>query len=1022
MPKGRFFLVAAAFIALAPAVFGQRYPDWRVYHATDGMAESACVSVSIGVNGNILAKHLNVDSISELDGYSITNFESPEVGRSRVYESSGGQLWMSSAAGLEEFRDSVWQFHPIPEFATQFHGMVTAAIPPVPLHVIRQGRVLILLPAELMEFSVEKPGAPRTTVLRTASQTGLQSFLGMTVAADGSLWIAGQLGIAHVPGPLRDLKPDSHWQEFLAPRNLQIENFQQPIADLEGDGITCVADLSSGDEKFAVHFDLQNWMVQPVSAEKLRGAWRGREGLTWVATINSLLQINNSGTPGAEIDEVSSRRYFDVVTETNGAFWIAAADGLFRYSPPLWKSPLAILRLNSPVPCVTEDSESRLWFVSAGALHSLSEGKDREFFTSTGHRILQSVRALLPLKSGDLLLDTGEQLYQLQPGTGALNPVPASRDQRRHVLGLFEDGTVAIQTTVSTGESCEIEKYDGIAFKSFPAAPPDCSASAFLESQNGDIWLGTDHGPMCFHDKKWQMRAKNFTGTIVSLLETAEGKVWCATLDSIWEFNGESWTIVRTGFDQINSSVRTHDGNIWVASNSGLYRYVQGAWIENSVEEGLPSATVREVFQDRSGRVWTGTARGLALFHPEADPDPPRSQIRKQPDSDPLPQSALVTLVFAGNDKWKYTPRDRLLYSYRLDQHDWSQFLDANAVSYSELSPGTHSFEVRAMDRNGNVETTPARLVFAIALPWYEETRLVVISIFCLAVAGCFAALAFNRHRKLVRSYAEVERKIAERTRELEITSRELVHSQKMNALGTLAAGIAHDFNNILSIIKGSAQIIEDNVDNTDKIRTRVDRIKTVVEQGAGIVKAMLGFSAASGDEPAMCDINVVVRDTIQLFGDRFQRDAALIFNPEPDLPQVSAVKEFIQQILLNFVFNAAEAEAGAKRKQIILATRRVRRAPENLVLAPAPAPEYVTVSVQDFGCGISPENISRVFEPFFTTKALSARRGTGLGLSMVYELTKKLNAGLCVESIVGVGSTFTLILPSDGPMAQGNK
>jgi signal transduction histidine kinase len=67
---------------------------------------------------------------------------------------------------------------------------------------------------------------------------------------------------------------------------------------------------------------------------------------------------------------------------------------------------------------------------------------------------------------------------------------------------------------------------------------------------------------------------------------------------------------------------------------------------------------------------------------------------------------------------------------------------------------------------------------------------------------------------------------------------------------------------------------------------------------------------------------------------------------------------------------------------------------------------------VQDFGCGIQPENLSRIFEPFFTTKAMSARRGTGLGLSMVYELSRKLAAGLGVESIVNTGSTFTLILP----------
>jgi signal transduction histidine kinase len=246
----------------------------------------------------------------------------------------------------------------------------------------------------------------------------------------------------------------------------------------------------------------------------------------------------------------------------------------------------------------------------------------------------------------------------------------------------------------------------------------------------------------------------------------------------------------------------------------------------------------------------------------------------------------------------------------------------------------------------------------------------------------------------------------------LEITSRELVHSQKMNALGTLAAGIAHDFNNILSIIKGSAQIIEDNVSNSEKVRIRVDRIKTVVEQGAGIVKAMLGFSAGTSDEPALCDLNAIVNDTIQLLGDRFQRDAAVVFKPEPELPQIPVVKEFVQQILLNFVFNAAEAETTARRKQIVLAVRTAQRLPPNLALAPASAPEYILVAVQDFGCGIQPENLPRIFEPFFTTKALSARRGTGLGLSMVYELAKKLEAGLSVESIVDVGSTFTLILP----------
>jgi signal transduction histidine kinase len=1008
-------MTAAAFLALSPSAWCQRYPDWRAFRASDGMAESACVSVSIGANGNILAKHLDVDSISELDGYSITSFKSPEISRNRVYESSGGQLWTAVAAGLEEFRDGAWTLHPVPEFATAFRGAVPGAIPQVTLQIIKPGRVLILLPEELIEFDVEAPAKPVTIVLRTARETGLEKFAGMTTVGDGSLWVSGQKGLAHVAGPLRDLKPDSEWQEYPAPGSLQAENFQQPIGDLESDGITCVADSSAGEQKLVAHFDGQNWTAQPVGTEKLRGAWRGQDGVTWVVSISSVFQIDNSSTAGAEGDEISGR-YFDVAVETNGVFWVASADGLFRYGRPLWKTPHSVQKLNSPVSSLVEDSESRIWFVSAGTLNSIKNGQcEGHTFPPAYHRILQGVRALWPLKNGDLLLDVGDQLYQFQPGNGALNSVSTSRKERQHTLGMFRDGSVAVQSTDSSGQISRFEKYNGTAFQPFPSSPPNCQASTFLETQNGDLWLGCDNGPLWYHGKKWQAFGKNVTGrAAVSFVETPDGKIWSGTPDSICEFNGESWSLIRTNFDQINSIIRTHDGSIWVASYSGLYRYTQGAWIENSIEEGLPGSIARQIFEDHSGRLWAGTSHGLALFYPEADNEPPRTKIRNEPEEDTVPQSGSIALIFVGEDRWRDTSRERLLYSYRLDQYDWSQFRELNAVSYrgQDLSPGPHSFEVRAMDRNANVETNAAHITFAVALPWYKETRLVMISLLCTMVALFFAALAFNRHRKLLQSYAEVERKVAERTRELEITSRELVHSQKMNALGTLAAGIAHDFNNILSIVKGSAQIIEDNVDKPEKIHIRVDRIKTVVEQGAGIVKAMLGFSAGSGEEPVLCDLNNVVRDTIQLLGDRFQRDTAVIFKPAPDLPQVPAVKEFIQQILLNLVFNAAEAEAAVKRKQIIVSTQCVQQTPEHPVLAPVSAHEHVTISVQDFGCGIPQELMPRIFEPFFTTKALSARRGTGLGLSMVYELAKKLNAGLSVESTVDVGSTFTLILP----------
>jgi signal transduction histidine kinase/ligand-binding sensor domain-containing protein len=1013
MIKGRFFQIAAAFIALAPAAFAQRYSDWRIFRAADGMSESPCVSVTAGLNDKVLAKHINSDSISELNGFTITTLPSPEVGRNRVYGSPGGQLWTVTSTGVGEFTGGAWKVHPLPQIAKLNNSVAPLVAPLVPIQVIRQGRVLVLLPDQLLLLNTEDLGAAKLSVLQSASRTGLQKFIGMTVARDGTLWISGARGLEHSTSSVRNFKPEDGWREFAAPPGVPAGNFESPLQDLDGDGLTFLADLPN-EQRGVVHFDNGNWTVQPMDTQRIRGAWRGTDGMTWVVTLNKVLQIDNSGTAAAETEEISSGHYFDVAVQTNGIFWLASAEGLLRYSPPLWKSPRALQPLNSLVPCLAEDTDAHLWFVSANALHSLENGNDIEHsFPRNLRPFLQSARVLLPLKNGDLLLDNGEQLFQFPPHGEVLNAVAAETSERQHTLGVFRDGSIAVETTDAAAQKCRFEKYDGASFKPFPAPPPDCAYNAFIETQNGDLWLGGDRGVACFHENQWQTFSNNVVpSAVVAFVETAAGKLWCATPDSVWELAGQNWSIVRSGFDQINSLIRSHDGNIWVASNGGVERFTQDAWIENSVDEGLPNANARRVYEDRKGRIWVGTTHGLSLFHPEADPDPPQTRLTRTPEEETIPQNVTVITVFSGRDKWKYTASDRLLYSYRLDQHDWSEFVDQNLVRFPDPTPGLHSLEVRAMDRNGNIEPKPARMTFSIARPWYMETRLVLISFIGMVSALFFAALAFNRHRQLLHSYAEVERKVAERTRELEMTSRELVHSQKMNALGTLAAGIAHDFNNILSIIKGSAQIIEDNVDNTDKIRVRVDRIKTVVEQGSGIVKAMLGFSAGTSEEPVACDLNTVVNDTIQLLGDRFQRDTAVMFQPEPGLPQVPVVKEFVQQVLLNFVFNAAEAETAARRKQIVVALRAAQQLPSSLVLAPAAAQEYVLVSVQDFGCGISPETLPRIFEPFFTTKAFSARRGTGLGLSMVYELARKLAAGLSVDSIVDVGSTFTLILP----------
>ncbi len=1014
-------LFGLALLAPAATSWGQKASSWRVYKMADGLPEPSCGALTIGPNGRVLVRHVTRSSVSELDGYTLTVIAPPVPGTGRVYESPAGQLWTVGPQGLLEFKTGAWLVHPVREITAEFRASPPQSTHPVPLCPVRQGQVIFLLSDRLMEFNAEDPDRPRADVIRTVAQTRLARFSGMTVARDGGLWITGARGLAKVPGPARDLKSESEWREYVPPGSLEVMNLREAQEDDEG-GVTMVAESTSNGQTTVVHFDGQRWAVVWIGSERIRYAWHGPGKTWWAATADSLVQIEEGRSELLGNEEISARQYLDVAVEPGGTFWLATSDGLFRYAPPAWRSPDPLQKITTLVQCVAEDSEGRLWFVAGGGLHLLLNEVHQEFpFPTTTERSLQATRALFPLRNGTLLLDLGNQLLQFQPDRrtfSAVSPAP-TRGQLRP-LGRLKDGSVCVQSSNASGSEPDyrLEVYDGTRFQPFPYPTPDRTFAGALTTlfavQNGDLWLSGEQGVAWYHEKKWRTFSsadKTFPAGAFSFVELPDGKIWCATQDRIWEFDGRNWSAVRSGFDRINALLRTRDGSVWVASSSGLYRFFQGSWVENGTEEGLSSEDVREMHEDQRGRIWAATVRGLNRYYPEADPDAPQTRIQKLPDRESeIPEASVITLTFSGQDKWKSTPRNRLLYSHRLDEGDWSGFQEANTVSFADLSAGKHSFQVRAMDRNCNVDPKPVRVEFAVTVPWYRETRPLVIALVGLAVAIFFAALAFNRHRQLVRSYAAVELKVAERTRELEAAHRELLQNQKMKALGTLAAGIAHDFNNILSIIHGSAQIIEDNLENPDKVRTRLDRIKTVVAQGAGIATAMLGFSRGSDGQPSLCDLNAVVDDTIKLLGDRFLREVEVRFERAPNLPEVPASKDFIQQILLNFIFNAADAMN--QHGRVILSTRPMDRLPAGMALVPAHTAAYVSVSVQDFGCGIPPENMLRIFEPFFTTKALSVRRGTGLGLSMAYELAKKMDAGLAVESFVGQGSTFTLILP----------
>ena len=1016
----------AAFVGIlcflsASAVWAQKISTWRAYKVADGLPELAVTSLTTAPQGKLLVRHTD-PFLSSLDGYGVKVQSLNGLKCGKVYEGPSGQLWTVSPGNLVDLRETPPVFYPLRELDDKkFSSM--PALNQITLYPIRQGRVLVLLPELLLDFNLDPREKTRTQILLESSRSGLGNFNALLPAKDGGVWLVGSKGVSRLDASAKNITVASQWREHLIPPDFHADSLENPHENDDG-SLIAVATVQTNTQKIILVFDGKQWRSHESGTENIRHAWKGQGDSFWAMTPNSLLQWSFDKNGFEEDLEISARRYIDVAVESSGTFWVATSEGIYRHTPSLWENSIANAGLHSQVLRLASDQEGRIYFVSGNSLYVVRGEEQNSFkLDETILRAGQDSQAIYVLKDRSVLLGAGDKVFQFQPARKTFKLIEDSSHRKLIPLGKMSNGAFGFQrvsgASGSENASPDLLTFDGALLAPWSLPKPDGSLGPTLSSvfaaQNGDLWLGGQKGVAWLREGKWRAFVtadKTSPDEALDFAELADGRIWCATPTKIWEFDGRKWSLLRRGFESINRLQRTRDGSVWVASNNALHRYFQGNWVENSMEDGLPSAVIRDLCEDQLGHLWAATARGISQFHPEADPDPPHTSVKfDQPGDARIPEGGSLNAVFFGMDKWKFTSRGRLLYSHRLDANDWTPFWEVSFFSGADLSPGKHFLQVRSMDRAGNIDPSPARMNFAVVLPWYRESRLLFISVAALLVVLFFAGLAVNRHQRLVRSYAEIEIKVAERTRQLETANRELMHSQKMNALGTLAAGIAHDFNNILSIIKGSAQIIEANLDDPKKVSTRLDRIKTVVEQGAGIVKAMLGFSRDSEEPVKPEDINAAVEDTLKLLGDRFLREIKVYFEAGKDLPEVACSKDFIQQILLNFIFNAAESVLS--RNDIILSTFATKELPPETVLAPDRTEDYVCLQVRDFGSGISRENLTRIFEPFFTTKALSARRGTGLGLSMVYELAKKVKAGIAVHSEVGVGSVFTLIIPA---------
>ena len=240
--------------------------------------------------------------------------------------------------------------------------------------------------------------------------------------------------------------------------------------------------------------------------------------------------------------------------------------------------------------------------------------------------------------------------------------------------------------------------------------------------------------------------------------------------------------------------------------------------------------------------------------------------------------------------------------------------------------------------------------------------------------------------------------------------------SQRLNAVGQLAAGVAHDFNNILTIITGHTGLLLSRSDIHAEARADLERVENAALRAAALTRQLLTFSRQQAMFPRALNINEVVQVSAEMLARVIGEHIRFNIRLATNLPAVEADPAMLDQVITNLAINARDAMP--RGGSISIATELTTITHQDIQANPdAHLGPHIQISVIDTGTGIRPENLARIFEPFFTTKEVG--KGTGLGLAVVHGIVRQHRGWISVTSTEGKGTTFHVFLPITDKMPE---
>lgn len=508
----------------------------------------------------------------------------------------------------------------------------------------------------------------------------------------------------------------------------------------------------------------------------------------------------------------------------------------------------------------------------------------------------------------------------------------------------------------------------------------------------------------------------------------------------------------------------------WFGTNKGVThiisdknKFIAKHYSSKNGFYGEEIITNHSIFEDRESNVWFGTFLGLSKYIKYKDiPNkiPPKIKIKSlRIFKKEVSGSSQLTLSYKENTiaisyiGISFRDESDVQYKYRLlgHQEDWSPPTAEREAVYFNLPSGTYTFQVMARNRDGIWSESPVEITFTILAPFWETPQF--IALLMLITVG-LVFLYFKNKIKKVRIERDIlEQKVVTRTKTLieqqkrlletnqklqKLTNElrtsmdklkkaqlQLIQSEKMASLGTLIAGVTHELNNPITFIYSNFESLKEYIDSIMKLINEIkkeyysknEKLRKIfdeedldfvledlpqllqgIEYGSNRIKdivAQLYRFSHPGKNKERMDIHENIELTLNLFLNQY-RQYVTIEKEFGKLPTIEAPSGELNQVFLNLLVNAAYAIKNNRGEGTIWIKTWTDE-------------KYIYISIRDNGGGVSQEVQEKIFDPFFTTKPIG--EGTGLGLSLSYNIITNLRGELILKNVDG-GAEFIVKLP----------